>query len=145
MAGRLIRICPELAAGFSVPRLPAEIADGRSGDAVLDGSARIVTDAREDVTALFIIGARAALDLARDHGCAYAILTDGSPSCGSTMIYDGSFSGKTHPGTGATAALLRQNGIEVFSHDEIDRLQERITEDANTSGKARYYISQHKD
>ncbi|NHN84035.1 DUF523 domain-containing protein [Acetobacter musti] len=124
--GRLVPVCPELAAGFSVPRSPSEIADNLSGEEVLNGTARIVTDTGQDVTSLFLSGARIALALAQQHKCRYAILTDNSPSCGSTTIYDGTFSGKTHPGTGATAALLRQNGVEVFSHTDIGSLQKRI-------------------
>jgi uncharacterized protein YbbK (DUF523 family) len=53
-------------------------------------------------------------------------LIDGSPSCGSGLIYDGSFSGGKHPGNGVTAALLKQAGIEVYSDREIDRLVERF-------------------
>ncbi|GBR02690.1 DUF523 domain-containing protein [Acetobacter oeni] len=125
--GRLVFVCPELSAGFSVPRSPAEIAGGCSGEAVLDGAACIVTDGGEDVTDLFIAGARKALALALDCNCAFAILTDGSPSCGSSYIYDGSFSGRVHPGAGVTTALLRRNGIEVFHHTAIDALQRRLS------------------
>ncbi|MBN3821378.1 DUF523 domain-containing protein, partial [Paraburkholderia sp. Se-20369] len=32
--GRLVPVCPELAAGFGVPRPPAEIAHGQSGQHV---------------------------------------------------------------------------------------------------------------
>ena len=35
--GRLVTVCPELMAGFSVPRLPAEIAAGGDGESVLSG------------------------------------------------------------------------------------------------------------
>jgi len=47
------------------------------------------------------------------------ILKEGSPSCGSNYIYDGSFSGIKKPGKGITAALLEENGIRVFSEREI--------------------------
>ena len=36
--------------------------------------------------------------------------------------YDGSFTGLRLPGEGVTAALLRTNGIRVFSDKEIDAL-----------------------
>ncbi|TIW53756.1 MAG: GNAT family N-acetyltransferase [Mesorhizobium sp.] len=54
-----------------------------------------------------------ALDLARETGCRYAVLTDGSPSCGSSFIYDGSFSRARVAGQGTTTALLEENGIRV--------------------------------
>ena len=116
--GRLVNFCPELAAGFPVPRPPAETVGG-DGGLVLLGQARVVEDTGADVTAEFVAGAKKALEFARKHGVRIAILTDGSPSCGSTYVYDGSFGGGQVPGQGVTAALLEQNGIRVFSEDRI--------------------------
>lgn len=116
--GRLIHICPELAAGFGTPRPPAEIASG-SGPDVLVQRAKVFEDTGCDVTDLYVAGARAALELAMKYGVTVALLTNGSPSCGSSYIYDGSFTGRTTPGFGVTAALLAQHGIEVFSESEI--------------------------
>ncbi|KVD90270.1 purine-nucleoside phosphorylase [Burkholderia stagnalis] len=126
--GRIVPVCPELAAGFGVPRPPAEIADGASGQQVLAGGARVVETTGKDVTAPYIAGAQVALSLARAHGCGFALLADGSPSCGSRFIYDGSFAGRKHPGAGVTAALLRQHGIEVFAESEIDALRARLAQ-----------------
>lgn len=125
--GRLVSICPELTAGFSVPRPPAEIAASQSGSAVLSGGARVNEVTGADVTDLYVAGARAALHLAREHDCRFALLIDGSPSCGSGFIYDGTFAGLKHAGAGVTAALLRQHGIEVFSETEIDVLHARLS------------------
>lgn len=125
--GRIVPVCPEVMAGFSTPRPPAEIAAGENGAAVLDGAAKVVDATGEDVTGLFVAGARIALDLARQHGCRFALLIDGSPSCGSAFIYDGSFSGAKHPGAGVTAAFLRENGVEVFSDADIEALEARLT------------------
>lgn len=124
--GRIVSICPELSGGFGVPRLPAEIAQAQAGEAVLAGTARVVDVAGADVTPFFVAGAQAALDLARAHDCRFALLIDGSPSCGSRFIYDGSFSGQRRVGAGVTAALLRQHGIEVFADSEIDALCARL-------------------
>jgi hypothetical protein len=55
-------------------------------------------------------------------GCRHAVLTDGSPSCGSLSIYDGRFAGQKRTGAGVTAALLRASGIEIFTEDAIDEL-----------------------
>jgi uncharacterized protein YbbK (DUF523 family) len=125
--GRLVVICPEVTAGLSTPRPPAEIEDRESGQDVLSGSVRVFERTGADVTDLYIAGAQAALSLAQTHGCKFALLVDGSPSCGSGFIYDGSFSGKKHLGAGVTAALLRENGIEVFAECEIDDLQDQLS------------------
>ncbi|SFB07178.1 Uncharacterized conserved protein YbbK, DUF523 family [Rhizobium sp. NFR07] len=125
--GRLVTICPELAGGMSVPRPPAEIENGMTGADVLAGRARVVEITGGDVTAQFMAGARQALDFAQAHGCTHALLIDGSPSCGSGFIYDGSFEGRKHAGNGVTAALLEDAGIRVFSDRRIDDLDALIS------------------
>ena len=77
----------------------------------------------------FLAGARRALELARENGCRHALLIDGSPSCGSGFVYDGSFSGKRHVGEGVTAAHLRRHGIAVFAHTEVERLVTALAAD----------------
>ncbi|WP_067173283.1 DUF523 domain-containing protein [Microtetraspora niveoalba] len=117
--GRVIPFCPEVAGGLPVPRPPAEIEGGAGGDAVLAGTARILTPDGDDVTEAFVAGARRALDAARAAGARVAILKEGSPSCGSLRVYDGTFSGNSTPGRGVTTALLEQHGIRVFNEDDI--------------------------
>ena len=107
----LIPICPEQLGGLPTPREPSE----RLGEAV-------VTKGGADVTAQFSRGAAQALHLARLFGCKIAVLKARSPSCGSGTIYDGSFSGRLTPGDGVTAALLRENGITVYSEEDLDQL-----------------------
>ncbi|SCX12419.1 hypothetical protein DSM25558_1602 [Agrobacterium sp. DSM 25558] len=119
---RLVTICPEMAGGMAVPRPPAEIEKGASGLDVLEGRARVFEITGGDVTTQFIAGAQKALAFAQANDCAYALLIDGSPSCGSVAIYDGSFSGRKHAGSGVTAALLQQAGIAVYSDHQIDDL-----------------------
>ncbi|MDE1996406.1 MAG: DUF523 domain-containing protein [Rhizobiaceae bacterium] len=125
--GRLVTICPEMSAGMVVPRPPAEIADGAAGEDVLAGNARVMEISGGDVTDQFRQAAENALALARETECRYALLIDGSPSCGSGFICDGSFSGARRNGNGVTAALLKQAGIEVYSDREIDRLIATVT------------------
>ncbi|MBB4064371.1 DUF523 domain-containing protein [Gellertiella hungarica] len=120
--GRLVALCPEMSAGMPVPRLPAEIEGGASGDDVLDGRARVVDAKGGDVTDAFLEAARNAQQTATAEGCRAALLIDGSPSCGSITIYDGSFSGRRMAGAGVTAALLRRNGIAVFAPDGVAAL-----------------------
>nr|WKF59192.1 hypothetical protein HUO10_003701 [Paraburkholderia busanensis] len=124
--GRLVTVCPEVAAGFPTPRPPAEIQLHRGGADVLAGRATILDNTGADVTALFIAGARHALERALAENCRYALLADGSPSCGSTFIHDGSFSGRTHPAAGVSVALLQQHGIRVFADSQIDELAAEI-------------------
>lgn len=116
---RLVPVCPELLAGFPTPRPPAEIASGLTGADVLAGRAHIVEDTGLDVTEAFLRGAVSALQIARENNCAFALLADGSPSCGSTQIYNGSFAGKKIVGTGVVTATLRRNGIRVFAESQI--------------------------
>ena len=55
-------------------------------------------------------------------GCQAALLTDGSPTCGSQFVYDGSFRGRRKAGAGVAADLLRAHGITVFSDGQIPQL-----------------------
>jgi uncharacterized protein YbbK (DUF523 family) len=126
--GRLVTICPEMAGGMPVPRPPAEIQNGASGDDVLQGRARVMEITGGDVTAEFIAGAEKTLAFAKANGCEYAVLIDGSPSCGSIAIYDGSFSGRKQAGNGVTAALLQNAGIRVYSDKTIGALVQAISD-----------------
>lgn len=127
--GRLVATCPEMSAGMPVPRPPAEIEGGKAGADVLSGEARVLEKTGGDVTAGFRRAAENALALARETDCRFALLIDGSPSCGSGFVYDGSFSGERIRGEGVTAALLRRNGIEVYSDREIEALVARLDDE----------------
>ncbi|MGQ4878538.1 DUF523 domain-containing protein [Billgrantia sp. LNSP4103-1] len=117
--GRVVSVCPEVSADMSIPRPPAEIyaGDGRN---VLDGQARVLEISGQDVTSAFRSGAETALAMCQRHGIRVAVLTEHSPSCGSTSIYDGHFSGTKVFGVGVTTALLREHGIAVFSQHDIE-------------------------
>ena len=121
--GRAIVFCSEVEGGLPVPRDPAEIMGEGGGDAVLQGTASVVTKAGAEVTDAFCEGARKALELCRKHGVRYALLQERSPSCGSHVIYDGHFRGTRISGRGVTAALLSQHGIRVFSEGEAAALE----------------------
>lgn len=103
-----VSFCPEQAGGLLTPRLPSE----RRGD-------RVVSSAGEDVTEAFLLGAERTLELCRRENVELAVLKQGSPSCGSRYVYDGTFSGVKIPGEGVTAELLRANGIQVISEEDI--------------------------
>ena len=128
---RLVVFCPEQAAGLPTPRLPAEISGGE-GEDVLTGSAVILESDGNDVTAVYLKGATEALKTAQRSGCRFALLTDGSPTCGSQTIYRGDFSGQQINGNGVATALLRRHGIEVFSEQQITQLIARVAADDTT-------------
>ena len=122
--GYVAPICPEVAGGLPIPRPPAEIVGGDGAD-VLDGRARVVTVAGEDVTAAYVRGAERALAATARHGITVAILKQRSPSCGSTHIHDGTHSGTLKAGQGVTTALLRRHGVAVWSESDLSRVFER--------------------
>lgn len=111
---KAIAVCPELLGGFSTPREPAEIIGG-NGEDVLAGTAKVVDRSGTDVTDMYLKGAYITLAKAQEVSATMVVLKENSPSCGSTMIYNGEFKGKKIAGNGVTTALLRKNGIEVTS------------------------------
>ena len=115
---KAIPVCPEVLGGLSTPRDPAEIVGG-DGDDVLDGKAKVITKYGSDVTDAFIKGAYETLNIALETGATTVILKERSPSCGGTMIYSGEFSGNKKGGHGVTSALLKRNGIKVFSEENV--------------------------
>ena len=107
----LVPVCPELAGGLTVPRVPSE----RRGKGVFSREG-------EDVTEAFEKGAAVACRLCERFCCAAALLKENSPSCGSGTIYDGSFSGTLVPGDGLAAEKLRAHGVALFGESEIKGL-----------------------
>lgn len=108
----LVLFCPEEAGGLPTPRPPSEI--------ISRNPLKLIDIHGKDVTAAFISGASQCLALAKQEGIKKALLKANSPSCSSSMVYDGSFSGQLRDGEGVTTMFLRKHGIEVF--DETDTL-----------------------
>lgn len=123
--GRLVPFCPEVAGGLGVPRPAAEIQGGDGAD-VLAGRAAVRDRAGRDLTSAFLQGAEGALAAARTAGARVAVLKDGSPSCGTAAIHDGTFAGARRPGPGVTAARLRAAGLLVFGEDDLARADEAV-------------------
>ncbi len=113
--GVLLPLCPEVAGGLAVPRSAAEIQQ-----------LKVKTAAGIDVTAAFEAGAERALKLCLDHGITLALLKQGSPSCGNSLINDGTFTKRKISGQGFTAGLLMQRNIEVFNETQLSALSERL-------------------
>ena len=104
----IIKICPEVMGGLSIPRLPSEII----GD-------KVVNSEGIDVTNEFILGASKTLEIAKKNDIKIAILKKNSPSCGSGTIYDGTFSNTLIDGYGLTAKLLQENDVKVFNEENF--------------------------
>jgi len=111
----VVPICPEVAGGLPIPRLPADfdVGDGRG---VLDGLARVLTREGGDVTAPFRRGAELALQAAQRYGANVALLKEGSPSCGTTRVC---VAGRQVGGKGVAAAALERAGILLLSDEDL--------------------------
>lgn len=107
----LIPVCAEILGGLATPRVPSEIADGK-----------VINKEGADVTENYLRGAKEVLRLCKLYGAKKAILKEKSPSCGVNLIYDGTFSGTLKSGMGICSSLLAENGIEIFSEDNSDKL-----------------------
>lgn len=107
----LVIFCPEVEGGLPIPRLPSEIRNNK-----------VIRIDEKDVTSQFRVGANKALELCKYLNIKKAVLKENSPSCGTHFIHDGTFRDKLVDGKGITTRVLSQNGIEVFSEDEIEKL-----------------------
>ena len=107
----LIPICPEVMGGLNIPRIPSEVKEGKVFNK--DGI---------DVSEYFNKGALMTIDTVDKLNIKYAVLKDGSPSCGSTYIYDGSFTSTKIEGMGITAKALKNKGIIIYNENNIEKL-----------------------
>lgn len=121
--GRLVPICPEVLSGLPTPRPAAEI------QRVNPDSFRVFEDTNRDVTDFFVRGAELALELALANSCRFALLKDGSPSCGTEYVNDGSFTGHRVAEYGVTSALLVKHGVTVYPDSRIFELATAIAQD----------------
>ena len=106
-----IPVCAEVFGGLPIPRFPSEIVNDK-----------VINEVDLDVTKNYMEGAKKVLEIALKNGVKYAIFKERSPSCGVHQIYDGSFSRKIIDGKGMTTRLLEENGIKVYSDEEIQDL-----------------------
>lgn len=112
-AGRGVAVCPEQLAGFTTPRIPAEIVGNR-----------VVNEAGQDVTAQFQKGVDEAVRLVKIAGCTKAFLKSRSPSCGCGAIYDGTFSHTLTAGDGLFTEKLKEAGIAVETEESWNNLSD---------------------
>jgi uncharacterized protein YbbK (DUF523 family) len=116
--GKAVLVCPEQLGGLQTPRNPVELNNRASQ--VVEGNGNALSNNGEDVTKQFLNGAYETLKIARELGATKAILKEGSPSCGSNFIYDGTFTGNKIEGKGITAYILEKEGITVFSDEDLE-------------------------
>ncbi|KRL05115.1 DUF523 domain-containing protein [Liquorilactobacillus oeni] len=116
--GQAITMCPEILAGFGIPRQSAEI-NGGSAAEVFAKKAHVLEKEGNDVTAQFVYGVSMAMKIVSQNDICAAFLKDNSPTCGVDKVYDGSFSGKKKSGMGLFTQSLRARGISVFSEQQL--------------------------
>ena len=112
---KIVKICPECFAGLPIPRVPSEIRE----DKVFSKDGR-------DITEEFLSGAEKTYQIAKRKQVDFAILKERSPSCGSSFIYDGSFSGKVIEGQGLTAKKLSKENIIIFSEENLEEIEKYL-------------------
>jgi uncharacterized protein YbbK (DUF523 family) len=112
--GKAIPVCPEQLGGLPTPRESANLTG--NGLNVLQGVAKVLTKSGKDVAINFVKGAREVLKLAKLLGVEKAILKARSPSCGCGKTW---ISGKVVNGDGVCAALLKRNGIKVYTEENF--------------------------
>lgn len=99
----VVPVCPEMLGGLSCPRIPCE----KVGDKIMDKEGN-------DYTKQFIKGAEIALNIAKEKQVDFAILQRRSPSCGYSLIYDGTFNGNLIVGSGIFAQKLLSLDIPIM-------------------------------
>lgn len=99
----VVPVCPEMFGGLSCPRIPCE----EVGNKIMDKEGN-------DCTKQFIKGAEIALNIAKEKQVDFAILQRRSPSCGYSLIYDGTFNGNLIVGSGIFAQKLQSLDIPIM-------------------------------
>lgn len=113
----IVKVCPECFGGLPIPRVPSEIKENK-----------VFSKDNRDVTEEFLIGAEKTLKIAKENKVNFAILKERSPSCGSTRIYDGNFSGKIIEGQGLTTRKLSEENIKIFSEENLEEIKKYLVE-----------------
>ncbi len=104
----VIPVCPEVAGGMPIPRIPVELRDGKA-----------INREGEDVTEFFRQGVEKTMEKLNGQDIALAILQPRSPSCGCKQIYDGTFTKTLIEGKGMFAQALVEAGIPMMDGDDL--------------------------
>lgn len=131
-----VTVCPETAAGLESPRVPSEI----TGVEIIDGKDHftVVSKTGEDMSDVFDYGARLSLESILveagnrvDHKGIIegAVLKANSPSCGTGIVYDGTFTGTKTRGFGVFADKLIDACLEERNNPDISDENRLFAED----------------
>lgn len=120
-----VPLCPEVLGGRPVPRTPCEITGGTAAD-VLDGKAKVKDKDGRDVTVEILEGVKSFIKAARRMNVDAVILKTKSPTCGSGLVYDGTFSGNLIKGNGVLAEALEREGIKVYNEENCASLADAL-------------------
>ena len=107
----VIPVCPEVAGGLPIPRVPVELVKGMAINR--DGI---------NVDKEFRLGVERMLNKLENEDVELVILQPRSPSCGTKQIYDGTFTGTLVDGQGMFAKALIEKGYKVVEPDELEHL-----------------------
>ena len=107
----IIPICPEVLAGFSIPREPLEICN-----------CRLITKSGKDYTKEMDAACQTIIKIIKEKKPLFAILKARSPSCGKGEIYDGTFTHTIVSKNGMAADVILNGGIKVFTEEEIEEI-----------------------
>lgn len=121
---RIIRFCPE-EYSFGTPREMCDI-HGGTGEDVLNGRAKVLTETGIDWTDGMIKASEKMLEIAQKNNIELAVLMDISAACGSQVIYNGNrfAPNKVYQiGMGVCAAQLVKNGFKVISQRDFASLE----------------------
>ena len=104
----VVAVCPEVAAGLGVPRIPVEIVEGvvrdRDGNSYDEALRSAVKGILQEIKGLNI-------------DC--AVLQSRSPTCGVNQIYDGTFTGTRIEGSGVLAQALKDAGYRCIDAEDL--------------------------
>lgn len=104
-----ITVCPEVSGGLSTPRHPSEI--------VTLIPLKVINNQNKDVTNNFINGAYIEWEKIKNEDIICAVLKEKSPSCGTFLRYDGTFSSTIIEGSGVFTYLLKEKKIKIYNEE----------------------------
>lgn len=113
----MIKVCPEVLGGLSIPRSSAEIVDGQ-----------VMNTEGRNITKEFSLGTQKAFEIVQKENPDLIILQSRSPSCGIKQIYDGTFSGKKIPGHGLFSERCIKAGYKVLDIEDIDEYLAKLSD-----------------
>jgi uncharacterized protein YbbK (DUF523 family) len=121
---KLFQFCPE-DSSFGTPREMCDI-HGGTGDDVLDGKAKVLSESGMDWSEGMIRASEKMLEVAQKNHVEICVMMDISAACGSQVIYSGNryAENKVYQiGKGVCAAQLMRHGFKVISQRDFASLE----------------------